>query len=205
MTRALFLSDHVPNRTARCGAVQRHRTVTAAVRGFAQQRQQQGSQRRESSQEMSAVGACPVLSGRPAPRRSLSAVSTSIRACHAPAEAGRDQEDPHWSASDRRVGVLLFDIRLTVENEFRFMWVKTSKRYELLHVFRHPTQLRVISRNTCISLISNYCSQISRNGYGFLSSIQECPVWIQCPLIPNYIIICRHSYTYIIHFAKKNY
>lgn len=95
MTRALFLSDHVPNRTARCGAVQRHRTATAAVRGFAQQRQQQGSQRRESSQEMSAVGACPVLSGRPAPRRSLSAVSTSIRACHAPAEAGRDQEDPH--------------------------------------------------------------------------------------------------------------
>lgn len=90
-----FFSDHVPNRTARCGAVQRHRAATAAVRGFAQQRQQQGSQRRESSQEMSAVGACPVLSGRPAPRRPLSAVSTSIRACHAPAEAGRDQEDPH--------------------------------------------------------------------------------------------------------------
>lgn len=101
-----FFSDHVPNRTARCGAVQRHRTATAAVRGFAQQRQQQGSQRRESSQEMSAVSACAVLSGRPAPRRPLSAVSTSIRACHAPAEAGRDQEDPHWSASDRWVSVI---------------------------------------------------------------------------------------------------
>jgi len=90
-----LLSDHVPNRTARRGALQRHRATTAAVRGLAQQRQQQGSQRRESSQEVSAVGACPVPSGRPAPRRPLSTVSTTIRACHAPAEAGRDQEDPH--------------------------------------------------------------------------------------------------------------
>lgn len=100
-----FFLDHVPNRTARRGAVQRNRATTAAVRGLAQQRQQQGSQRRESSQEVSAVGAHLAPSSRPAPWRPLSAVAPSIRACHAPAEAGRDQEDPHWSASDRRVSV----------------------------------------------------------------------------------------------------
>jgi len=44
---------------------------------------------------MSGVGACLAPSGRPAPRRPLFAVSTTIRACHAPAEAGRDQEDSH--------------------------------------------------------------------------------------------------------------
>jgi len=44
---------------------------------------------------VSAISACLAPSSRPAPRRPLSAVSPSIRACHAPAEAGRDQENPH--------------------------------------------------------------------------------------------------------------
>jgi len=91
----MFLSDHVPNRTARRGAVQRYRAITAAMRGLAQQRQQQGSQRREPSQEVSTVGARSAPSGLLAPWRTLSAVSPSIRTCHAPAKAGRDQEDPH--------------------------------------------------------------------------------------------------------------